>query len=73
LGFEHGDDVFQGIQKRIEMLDCVLNACDGYKVIVEGEGGNLTQQQVFQLQSKALYLRNAYDVALKKLGKGSFN
>jgi hypothetical protein len=55
------------------MLDCALNVYDGYIAIVEGDGENLTQQQVFHLRSKALYLQSAYDVALKKMGKGTFD
>ena len=55
------------------MLDCALNVYDGYKAIVEGEGENLSQQQIFHLRCKAIYLRSAYNMALKKLGKGTFD
>lgn len=41
--------------------------------MVEGHGENLTQQQVFNLRTEALYLRCAYGVARKSLGLDIFN
>ncbi len=48
------------------MLTDVLYLVDGYKSIVDGEGEDLSEQQVFNLHNKALYLRCAYSIALKK-------
>ena len=73
FGFEYGDDVYVGIQKRIQLLSDALNLYDGYKNIVEGEGEGLSEFQVFNIRNKALYLRCAYDIALKRLGKDTLN
>ena len=73
FGFEYGDDVYVGVQKRIQLLSDALNLYDGYKNIVEGEGEGLSEYQVFNIRNKSLYLRCAYDIALKRLGKDTLN
>jgi hypothetical protein len=73
FGFEYGDDVYVGVQKRIQLLSDALNLYDGYKHIVEGEGEGLSEYQVFNIRNKSLYRRCAYDIALKRLGKDTLN
>ena len=54
------------------MLDSALNISNGYKSIFDCEGENLTETQIFNLKNKSLYLQNAYNIAMKKLGTTTF-
>ena len=56
FGFEPGDDVYDGVKKKKNLLTDALNLVDGYKSIVDGEGEDLSEQRVFNMRNKALYL-----------------
>jgi hypothetical protein len=62
-----------GDQKRTQLLSDALSLYDGYKNIVEGDGEGISEYQIFNIQNKSLYLRCAYDIALKQVGKETLN
>ena len=65
FGFEHGDDVVEGLHGRIMQLKYAVNTCNGYCNIVDGNGEDLSHNDIFELRTKSLYLINAYDLAIK--------
>ena len=65
FGFEPGDDVYDGMKKKVNLLTDELNLVDGYKSIVDGSGERLSSHHIFNLHIKALYLRCAYVIVLK--------
>jgi hypothetical protein len=69
FGFDHGDDVYVGLQNRIKLLSGAISTCHGYRDIVDGGGENLSLQQVFDLRVRAVYLRCSYAVAIELLGE----
>ena len=73
FGFQYGDDVYEGLEQRIQLLSDSVNQFHGYRNIVEGEGEGLSEYQIFNIRNKSLYLHCAYDIALKQLGKSTMN
>jgi hypothetical protein len=69
FGFEHGDDVVEGLHERINILKYAVNTCNGYRNIVDVHGEDLSHHEIFDLRSKSLYLINAYDLATKRMGR----
>ena len=70
FGFEHGDDVMSGLEDRIKLLKYAVNTCYGYRKVVVGDGEGLSHNQIFELRTKSMYLINAYEIAIKRLGRG---
>ncbi len=67
-----GDDVHKGVQDIITSLTRAQQSHDGYKHFVANiDQAPLTPIQIFRLKSQCLYLRTAYQIALKKLGRGN--
>lgn len=64
FGFDHGDDVYVGLQNRIKLLSGAISNCHGYRDIVDGGGENLSLQQFFDLRVRAIYLRCSYMLLL---------
>ena len=73
FGFQYGDDVYEGLEQRIQLLSDSVNQFHGYRSIVEGEGEGLSEYQIFNIRNKPSYLHCAYDIALKQLGKVTMN
>jgi hypothetical protein len=77
FGFDYkngdGDDVFNGLTARVNILTEVLRSSDGYKRVVSHSEENLLPEQIFHIRNKCLYLRTAYTIALNKLGRDSNN
>ena len=46
-----------------------MNTCNGYCNIVDGNGEDLSHNDIFDLRTKSLYLINAYDLAIKRMGR----
>ena len=69
FGFEHGDDVVEGLHGRIMQLKYAVNTCNGYCNIVDGNGEDLSHNDIFDLRTKSLYLINAYDLAIDRMGR----
>ena len=61
------DDVYDGVEKKVNLLTAVLNLVDAFKSIIYGEDESLSGQ-FFDHHNKALYLRFAYNIALQMLG-----
>ena len=62
FGFEPGDDAYDGVKKKDNLLTDVLNLADGYKSIVDGEADSLSGQHIFNLHTTKHYTSNALTV-----------
>ena len=72
FSYQDGDDVHKGVQDIITLLTRAQQSHDGYKHFVANiDQAPLTPIQIFRLKSQCLYLRTAYQIALKKLGRGN--
>jgi len=49
FGFQYGDDVYEGLEQRIQLLSDSVNQFHGYRSIVEGEGEGLSEYQTFNI------------------------
>mmetsp|Transcript_383 Transcript_383/g.861 ORF Transcript_383/g.861 Transcript_383/m.861 type:complete len:956 (-) Transcript_383:398-3265(-) len=73
FGFDHGADVYNGLEKLIETFSTVLQSWQGYattNIIQFDNDGGLTHHAIFELRNKCLYLRTAYQIALEELQVG---
>ncbi|KAK1743974.1 hypothetical protein QTG54_005571 [Skeletonema marinoi] len=73
FGFDHGADVYNGLEKLIETFSTVLQSWQGYvttNIIQFDNDGGLTHHAIFELRNKCLYLSTAYQIALEELQVG---
>jgi hypothetical protein len=71
FSYKNGDDVYKGVQDIVTFLSRAQQSHHGYKSFVAHiDCAPLTDTQIFRLRSQCLYLRTAYQIALKKLGFG---
>jgi hypothetical protein len=70
FGFKYGDNVYNLLQKRVELLDRVPQLHAGYRQFVSNiDDEALSDKQRHHIENKCRYLRAAYNVALMTLGK----
>ena len=66
--YNASDDPYELLEERIELLENAFDHYNGYREVVTGEGEGLSDFQVHDFRQKCFYLRNAYTIALEKLG-----
>jgi hypothetical protein len=70
FNYHNKEDVFTGLEERVELLQGVFVKSDGYRdVVANSYEQSLSDYQVFQIRNKCLFLLNAYRLALEKMGK----
>ena len=71
FGFDYdaGDDVYAGLVDRVEVLTKSIQKYKGYRDIVTHNGAQLSEFALFNIRNKGIYLRKAYEIALKKMGR----
>ena len=68
FGFNEGDDVYNKLGERVTLLKGALQKPDGYKSILQRSEEPLNADQVFKIRNKCVFLIQAYQIALEKLG-----
>ena len=70
FGFKYGDDIKTLLQKRVDLLDAVAQSHDGYRQFVSNiDVEPLSEKQRHRIECQRWYLRVAYSIALRTLGK----
>ena len=60
-------DVYTALEKRIALLEDVMNQADGYKLVVTHSDGRFSSYDKHIIHMKCVYLRNAYRIALDNM------
>ena len=68
FNYDEGCNVYNGLVDRCELLRGVLRRPKGYKSIIQHSDEPQTENQVFQIRNKCVFLLRAYEIALKKMG-----
>ncbi len=63
------DDAFKVLSERINLLTDSIQTVHGYKNIIDGNGEHLSQNDVFSIRNRCIFLRRAYIIAQDSLGK----
>jgi hypothetical protein len=67
FNYDEGDNVYNGLVDRCELLRGVLRRPNGYKLIIQQSDEPLLDNQVFQIRNKCVFLIWAYQIALEKM------
>ena len=68
FNYDEGCNVYNGLVDRCELLWGVLRRPKGYKSIIQHSDEPLSENQVFHIRNKCVFLLRAYKIALKKMG-----
>jgi len=68
FSYDDGEDVYEGLKKRIDLFTKVLNQPDGWKEVVDKSDEHLSSHGMHKIKNKCIFLRAAYKKALDVLG-----
>jgi hypothetical protein len=68
FNYDEGCNVYNGLVERCELLRGVLRRPKGFKSIIQHSNEPLSENQVFQIKNKCIFLLRAYEIALQKMG-----
>lgn len=76
FGFPYGEGsanviVYTALEEKIALLEKVINTPDGYKLVVTHSDERFSAYNKNIIHMKCVYLRNAYRIALDKMGLGN--
>jgi hypothetical protein len=66
FNYDEGCYVYNGLVDRCELLRGVLRRPKGYNSIIQYNDEPLSENQVFQIRNKCVFLLRAFEIALKK-------